>query len=317
MSLVNPSSTNTGNSTHLPLERTVMENKILFDLLQSYAEQRTRPDKSLYKALLFGDACEIAEKIRLPLATIECAALEAGIVPERYSRNQKSLSNPDQLRLLRSHVAIIGLGGLGGTVTEILARIGIGRLTLVDGDCFDESNLNRQLLSSPANVGQSKAETAKLRVQEINPAVKVRTIPEFFRADNAQAILHGAQLAIDCLDTIADRFILEEGCRKASIPLISAAIAGSSGQATVIFPEDPGLKEIYGQPGSAPKRGIEASVGTLPFGAVYMAAVECSEAATILLGRPSELRNKLFMAEVSDHTTELFSLPGLTEESAD
>ncbi len=293
-----------------------MENILLFDLLQSHAQQRTRPDKSSYKALLLSDACAIAEKTRLPLGKVEYAALEADIVPERYSRNQKSLSNADQLQLLRSHVAIIGLGGLGGTVTEILARIGIGRLTLVDGDCFDESNLNRQLLSSPANLGKLKAETAKCRVREINPAVEVLAIAEFFRADNAQTILSGAQLAIDCLDTIADRFLLEKCCKNALIPLVSAAIAGSSGQATIVYPGDSGLKDIYGPPGSAPQKGIEASVGTLPFGAVYMAAVECSEAVTILLGKPSELRNKLFLAEVSDHTTELFSLPGLTEESA-
>ncbi len=287
-----------------------MDNPILTDLLQSYARQRSRPDNSPYRAILFGDAFAIAQKTGLTLRAIECAALDAGIVPERYSRNQKSLSNGDQLRLLRSHVAIIGLGGLGGTVTEILARIGIGRLTLVDGDCFDESNLNRQLLSSPANVGKLKTEAAELRVKEINPAVEVLAVNEFFTKKNGQDILHGTQLAIDCLDTIADRFILEEQCQKASIPLISAAIGGSSGQATVIYPGDPGLKDIYGPPGNAPRRGMEVSLGTQPFCAVYMAAVECVEAATILLGRPSELRNKLFLAELADHTTELFSLPG-------
>ncbi len=292
-----------------------MENKTLIDLLQSYAQQRTRPDQSPYVTILFGHACEIAEKTGLSLGKVECAALEKGIVPERYCRNQQSLSNDNQLRLLRSHVAIIGLGGLGGTVTEILARIGIGRLTLVDGDRFDESNLNRQLLSSPANIGKLKAETAKLRVQEINPAVEVHPIAEFFGVDNGETILQGTQLAIDCLDTIADRFVLEECCRKVAIPLVSAAIGGSSGQATVIFPEDPGLRDIYGPPEKAHKRGIEKRVGTLPFGAVYMAAVECAEATTLLLGKPPELRNRLFVAEIAEHSTELFSLPGYTEES--
>jgi molybdopterin/thiamine biosynthesis adenylyltransferase len=292
-----------------------MKKQITLDLLQSYAQQRSRPDNSLYMSMSFPHACEIAEKTGLSLRTVECAALEEGIIPERYCRNQKSLSNGDQLRLLRSHVAIIGLGGLGGTVTEILARIGVGRLTLVDGDCFDESNLNRQLLSSPANIGKSKAETAKLRVQEINPAIEVHSVPEFFTAENSKTILHEVQLAIDCLDTITDRFILEERCGKASIPLVSAAIGGSSGQATVIFPGDPGLKNIYGPPEKAPKKGVEKSVGTLAFGAVYMAAVECAAATAILLGNPPEIRNRLFMAEISSHTTELFSLPGLTEES--
>jgi len=287
-----------------------MENKTLLSLLESYARQSSRPDASPYRSILLADASAIAKKTGLSLLSIECAALEAGIVPEHYSRNQKSLSNNDQLKLLRSHVAIIGLGGLGGTVTEILARIGIGRLTLVDGDRFDESNLNRQLLSSPAHLGQSKAETAHSRVREINPAVEAHPVPDFFREDNGQAILQGAHLAIDCLDTIPDRFVLEAACRKVSIPLVSAAIGGSSGQAAVIFPGDQGLKGIYGAPEKARKKGVEASVGTLSFGAVYMAAVECAEAVTILLGNPSELRNRLFLAEVADHTTELFALPG-------
>ncbi len=294
-----------------------MENQLLYDLLLSYARQRRRPDDSPYRTILFDDACRIASTTGQTLRAIECAALEKGIVPERYSRNQNSLSNIDQLRLLRSHVAVIGLGGLGGTVTEILARIGIGRLTLVDGDRFDESNLNRQLLSCLANIGKPKAHTAELRVKEINPAVEVRAVADFFTTQNGQELLHGSQLAIDCLDTIADRFILEKACRNTRIPLISAAIGGSSGQATVIYPEDPGLKDIYGPSGDAPRKGMEATTGTLPFGAVYMAAVECAEATTMLLGRASELRNKLLVAEVADHSTELFSLSGQTKESAE
>ncbi|GAB6190444.1 HesA/MoeB/ThiF family protein [Desulfocastanea catecholica] len=294
-----------------------MKNSRVYDLLQTYAQQRSRPDQSLYQAILLRDACEIAEKTGLSLGAVEGIALEEGIVPERYCRNQNSLSNGDQLRLLRSHVAIIGLGGLGGAVTEILARIGVGRLTLVDGDCFEESNLNRQLLSSPDALGQSKAATAEQRVRHINPAVEVHAVAEFFRADNGRAILRDALLTIDCLDSIADRFVLEDACREAAIPLISAAIGGGSGQATVIFPEDPGLRNIYGPAKKAQKRGMEQSIGTLPFAAMYMAAVECAAATTLLLGRPSALRNRLFMAEVGDHTTELFSLPGLTEESVD
>lgn len=286
-----------------------MGNRSLDELLQTRRQQRLRPDNSAYDALLFSDEKEIARQTGLSLNQIECAALEAGILPERYSRNQKSLSNDDQLRLLRSHVAVIGLGGLGGTVTEILARIGVGHLTLVDGDCFDDSNLNRQLLSSTTLLGQSKALAAKNRVAAINPAVEVQPVEQFFSADNSQELLTGATLAVDCLDTISDRFVLEDSCRQEGIPLISAAIGGCSGQATLVYPEGPGLKRIYGQPGKAPSRGVEASMGTLPFAAVYMAAVECAEAVTVLLGKPAELRNRLFFADVSDHTTELFSLP--------
>jgi molybdopterin/thiamine biosynthesis adenylyltransferase len=296
--------------------KTAMKNTIVYDLLQTYAQQRYRPDHTPYKAIFLRDACEIAQKTGLSLGAVECIALEEGIVPERYSRNQNSFSNSEQLQLLRSHVAIIGLGGLGGAVTEILARMGVGRLTLVDGDCFEESNLNRQLLSSPGALGSSKAATAKKRISHINPAVEAHAVAEFFRADNGRAILHDSLLAIDCLDSITDRFVLEDACREAAIPLISAAIGGSCGQATVIFPEDRGLRDIYGPAKKARKNGVEQSAGTLPFAAMYIAAVECAAAATLLLGRPSPLRNRLFMAEVGDHTTELFSLPGLTDEPA-
>ncbi|MGW8195288.1 MAG: hypothetical protein ACWGOX_13590, partial [Desulforhopalus sp.] len=82
------------------------------------------------------------------------------------------------------------------------------------------------------------------------------------------------------------------------------------GQAVITFPGDPGLRSVYGAREKSPSRGVEATLGTLPFAAVYMAAVQCAETVTVLLGKASELHNRLFIAEVSDHTTELFSLPG-------
>jgi molybdopterin/thiamine biosynthesis adenylyltransferase len=285
-----------------------MDSGQLAEIVRSFGRKRHRPDQSSYTGLLLADARKIADRTGMSLREVEDAALAEGILPERYSRNQKYMSCPDQLRLLRAHVAIIGLGGLGGTVTEILARLGVGTLTLVDGDVFDESNLNRQLLSSPGRLGQKKAAAGGERVVEINPAVTVRVIDQFLTADNALAILAGVQLAVDCLDTVTARFVLEEGCRLASIPLVSAAIAGTSGQATTIFPGDPGLKLIYGGAANAPAKGVEASLGTLPFAAVYMAAAQCAEITTILLGRPPELRHRLLLAEICDHTAELVDL---------
>ena len=277
----------------------------LLNLLKLQAQNKTRPDGTPYISLSFSAECQIAEQTGYTLQEIEVQALDHSITPERYCRNQTSLSNNDQKRLLQSHVAIIGLGGLGGTVTEILARIGIGRLTLVDGDSFDDSNLNRQLLSTTAHLGKPKADVAAQRVHDINPAVETFPVATFFCNENGEEILQNVHLVVDCLDTISDRFELEATCRALSLPMISAAIGGSSGQATVIFPEDPGLQRIYGDPEKAPSKGIEASIGTLSFAAVYMAAVECAEAVTILLGKPPELRNRLFIADIKEHTSEL------------
>ncbi len=282
----------------------------LAELLHLSAKTRLRPDNSSYVSLLLAEALAISERTGFSLWQVEAAAMASGILPERYSRNQKILSCADQLLLLNSHVAIIGLGGLGGAVTEILARLGVGHLTLVDGDVFDESNLNRQLLSSPARLGEKKAKVAAWRVQEVNPAVVVREVDEFFTAASSAGILHGIHLAVDCLDTIPARFLLENACRRAEIPMVSAAIAGASGQATTVFPSDPGLTRIYGAAEKVRQKGVEASLGTLPFAAMYMAAVECAEAATLLLGRSSELRNKLLLADLRDYSSEMVMLSG-------
>ena len=287
----------------------------LVDLLKDFATTRVRPDGSSYLGLSLADARSVAAHTSLSLMQVETAAMANGILPERYSRNQKSLSCADQLRLLQSHVAIIGLGGLGGAVSEILARLGVGRLTLVDGDVFDESNLNRQLLSSPKQIGEKKVVVAAARMREINPAVAMQTIDAFFDADNGSTILAGAQLAVDCLDTIPARFVVQEACRKAGIPMISAAIAGSNGQAMTIFPDDPGLQLIYGAPEKTAQKGIEVELGTLPFVAMYMAAVQSAEVTNLLLGRHPELRHRLFLADVSEHTSELLTLSGEPEDS--
>lgn len=292
-----------------------MRDQALAALLGERVRSKERPDGSTYPVLLLADAVALAAETALALGEVERFALAAGVVPERYSRNQKSLSCSEQLLLLRARVAIIGLGGLGGAVVEMLSRLGIGHLTMVDGDVFDESNLNRQLLSSPKLLGCRKAEVAAARVAEINAAVTTRTITHFLGADNGSDILRDVDLAIDCLDNIPSRFILETACRHAAIPLVSAAIAGWSGQATVIFPGDAGLRRLYGPAEDAPRKGIEAALGTLPFAAVHLATVQCAAATSILLGRTSSLRHSLLLADLSDHHSEVVALDNPPELS--
>lgn len=282
-----------------------MTGKAVVQRIVNASTKQLRPDGSCYRSLSYPDVLRLAEETGCSLKDIQIIALEHDLIPEVYIRNQKSLSSRDQVRLLQTHVAIIGLGGLGGTVTEILARIGIGTLTLVDGDLFDDSNLNRQLLSRVDNLGRPKAEAAAERVLSINPAVAACAVRQFLSAENAPAILKDVHIAVDCLDSIASRFILEQACRIRKIPMVSAAIGGTSGQATVTYPEDTGLSRIYGDPGTASPKGVEMMLGTLPFAAISLAAVECAEVVTIALGRPAPLRNRLFITDLTDHTAEL------------
>lgn len=280
----------------------------ILQLLEEKSVDKKRPDGSPYRCLSLSDEAEVANSTGITIREVQIAALENNVIPERYCRNQKYFSNDSQIRLLQSHVAVIGQGGLGGTVTEILARIGIGSLTLVDGDVFEESNLNRQLLSTVDNMGKQKAVEGKNRVKAINPAVEVNAVTDFLTGDNASFIISNCSVAADCLDSIPSRFVLEEACRKQQIPLVSAAIGGTSGQATVIFPKDIGLTKIYGAQKNAPPKGAEAQLGTLPYAAMLMAAIECAEIISILCRQSAGLQNKLLLVNPDEHIYETIEL---------
>ena len=279
----------------------------VIELLRQRARQRSHPDGTGYASLFDEDEREIARETAWSRRSIQITALEQGILPERYCRNHSSLNSREQLLLLHSRVTIVGQGGLGGTVTEILARIGVGRLSLVDGDVFEDSNLNRQLLADVVHLGHPKAEVGKLRVNSINPAIEVRSVNTFFSDDNGEEILGESDIAVDCLDSIPSRFVLEKACRHRGIPLVSAAIGGSSGQATVIFPKDEGLRRIYGDPDEAAPKGIETRLGTLPYTATFMAALECAEVVALLCQKPSSLRDRLLITNIDDKSMDVIS----------
>jgi len=277
--------------------------------LKTAAGRQSMPDGSAYRSLALADAEAIARQCKLPLKDVELAALENNILPERYARNRQSFSLNDQARLLQSSVVVVGLGGLGGTVVEILARTGVGRLRLIDGDRFEESNLNRQLICRLDRISQSKARAAADHVRCINAAVEVDCRQENLTAGNAAALVAGADVAVDCLDNIEARFMLEKASRSAGIPLISAAVAGTCGQLTTIFPEDPGLSAVYGDPDqTVPVKGAEAVLGNLAFTVSAIAALEAAETVSVLLHRASSLRNRMLFVDLKDYTFETLRL---------
>ncbi len=243
---------------------------------------------------------------------------------ERYTRNFNTLSRKEQSILLKAKVCIAGLGGLGGSVTEMLARIGVGHLTLVDGDRFDPSNLNRQLLSTEALIGKPKADAAFERVKQINSDIHVIIYREFMTSENCNEILADSDILVDCLDSIDDRFMIQDAARKASIPLVSGAIAGTSGQVTTIYPDDRGFELIYGKREknrvnsisagknnagkNSVRKGIESEVGNLSFCAMFVASVQASETLKVLLNRGDILRNRLFIADLMSNTFDIIEL---------
>jgi molybdopterin/thiamine biosynthesis adenylyltransferase len=280
----------------------------LLNEIKALSEKKEHPDKTPCATISINNIAEMSRKSGISRLEIEIASLEAEILPERYLRNMKSFSARDQITLLKSKITVVGLGGLGGVVTEILARLGIGTLNLVDGDLFEESNLNRQYLCTESLISTSKADAAAKRVEKINSSVSVFKHSENLDNNNSEKILEGSDVVIDCLDSLTCRFILEKASKKAGCPLISAAVAGSYGHITTIFPEDAGLKLIYGDSENAPEKGAETSLGAISYCVSLVASLEVSEAVKILLNKGSLLRSKLLVVDLEGNSFETMQL---------
>ncbi|EMS79917.1 HesA/MoeB/ThiF family protein [Desulfotignum phosphitoxidans] len=227
---------------------------------------------------------------------------------KRYDRNFDTLTRPQQAQLASSRVAVLGLGGLGGGVSEMLARTGVGHLTLIDGDVFEPSNLNRQLFCTEEVLGISKALAAEKRIRAVNSQVQVTSIDQYADGDNLYGMIKHADLVVDCLDSIPARFMLEHAAKKAQIPLVAGAIAGVTGQVTVIFPQDKGYELIYGKKEHLPAKGIESRTGNISYCALMVAALQASECIKVLLDRGDILRNKLLIMELWSNSFEVMDL---------
>ena len=218
-------------------------------------------------------------------------------LPNRYIRNYKALSAGEQERLRSSTAAICGCGGLGGSVIEALARIGVGHLRVIDGDVFEQSNLNRQLLCTESTLGRQKAVVAAERIRAVNGEVEAEPHVAYLDEDNAAQLLAGAGCVIDCLDNLQARFWAAHACQKLGTPIVYGAIAGWFGQVCTVYPGDTSFASIYGAPFGESQH---LKLGNLPFTAHSIAAVQAAEAVKVLLGRPSQIRNRLLMLDLLD-----------------
>jgi molybdopterin/thiamine biosynthesis adenylyltransferase len=164
---------------------------------------------------------------------------------ERYKRNYSSISEEEQKVIGNTTVAIVGLGGLGGYVLEGLARIGIRKFHLIDKDVFEITNLNRQLLCTEYNLGESKVAEGLNRILKINPSIEAKVFNSKLD-ENSVEIIRGVDIVVDCLDSIEGRFHLESLCEKLNLPLIHGAIRGYYGQVAISRPNNRIFSKIYG-----------------------------------------------------------------------
>lgn len=144
-----------------------------------------------------------------------------------YDRTETLLGADAMSRLASAHVLVAGVGGVGGYAAEMLARTGVGHLTIIDADAVSVTNINRQLIALHDTVGQPKVELLARRFREINPEIEVTALQRYISADDVPELLEGGyDYVIDAIDTVAPKMALITHCLTHNIPIISSMGAG-------------------------------------------------------------------------------------------
>lgn len=146
----------------------------------------------------------------------------------RFQRTEQLIGREGLVRLGRCHVAVFGIGGVGGHATEALARCGIGEFTLVDKDVVSLSNLNRQIIALESTIGQMKTHVMQERIEQINPQAAVHRMDTFFLPDNSDAFpFENYDYVVDAVDTVTAKIELVMRCQERGVPIISSMGTGN------------------------------------------------------------------------------------------
>lgn len=139
-----------------------------------------------------------------------------------------------QEKLKLANILIVGAGGIGCSCAELLARAGVGKITLIDADRIEVSNLQRQIAYSSADLGMYKAEVLAKRLTQINPHIDVEAVVARLDQDNAAAYIAAQDLVLDSCDNFSTRYLVNQFCQQAEVPLISAAAIAFQGQLLMV-----------------------------------------------------------------------------------
>ena len=201
---------------------------------------------------------------------------------ERFVRNLGALSESECAALRGKKVLIAGCGGLGGYLAEYLLRLGVGGIAVADGERFERTNLNRQLLCTEETLGRFKAAAAAGRAAEIAPDTAF--FGHVCRLDekNLPGLLRGCDAALDALDSAEDRRLLKAACDAQGVPYVFGAVGGWVAQAAFSVPGDGLLDQLF------PEDYVQEDKSVLPFTPALGAALQAALCARFLCGRPVE-----------------------------
>lgn len=150
------------------------------------------------------------------------------MIPYWMSRTQLLLGDEAIEKLITRHVLVVGLGGVGGICAEMIARSGVGKMTIVDGDSVDLSNTNRQIPALHSNAGKLKAEVMAERLRDINPELELIVLPDYMEKEKAAELVGSGDFdfIVDCIDTLSPKVMLLKAAVDAGIPVVSSLGAG-------------------------------------------------------------------------------------------
>lgn len=198
----------------------------------------------------------------------------------------------------RAEALIVGAGGLGSPVALSLAAAGVGTIRIVDDDVVEASNLQRQTLFTTADVGRPKAEAAAERLHAVAPGARIEGHRERFRAETAWELLGDADVVVDGSDNFATKFLVNDACVLAEIPLVTGGIRQWLGQVLTVWPgRSPCYRCIFEEPPPAGEVPSCAEAGVLGALAGAVGALQAAEALRLLSGEPARAQGFLWWIE--------------------
>src|SRR5579884_3391497 len=235
------------------------------------------------------------------LDSLAARAEAVSLSPPEVARYSRHLIMPEvgmagQKRLKASSVLLVGAGGLGSPLALYLAAAGVGRLGLIDFDVVDFSNLQRQVLHGTRDVGRPKLHSARDRIHDINPEVRVDLYEAHLTSANAFDILRPYDLVIDGTDNFPTRYLVNDACVLLNKPNVYGSIFRFDGQASVFYPrKGPCYRCLYPEPpppGEVPSCAEGGVLGILPG---LIGCIQATEAVKLLLGQGSPLVGRLLL----------------------
>jgi adenylyltransferase/sulfurtransferase len=210
---------------------------------------------------------------------------------QRYSRHLRldEVGELGQRRLLAATVLVVGAGGLGSPVLSYLAAAGVGRLTIVDDDVVESSNLQRQILHGVDDLGRAKVDSAAEAIGRLNPDVQVRPVRRRLVADNAADLIAGHHLVVDGADNFATRYAVADACEVTGVPEVFGSVLRFDGQVSVFWPgRGPTYRDVFPDPPDPALVPSCAEAGVLGAVPAMVGSAMALEAIKVLtgIGRP-------------------------------